>query len=466
MTAIARHTEDLRQLVHASPSPFHAVAEVARRLTAAGFTQVVEGGTPGPGGGRSDDAGAVAGGAGPDDAGLGAGASRTGRARSPDRGYIVRDGAIVAWARDHGTPLDAPLRIVGAHTDSPGFKLKPRPSFTNQGWLQAAVEIYGGPVLASWLDRELELAGRLVLRDGSEHLVRTGPLLRIPHLAIHLDRKVNDALTLDKQRHTAPVLATTTGIVGSPSGTDPLLRHLAELAGADVTEVAGHDVVTVDAAAPGTFGIDGALLASPRLDNLVSVHSGLVALLASDVPTGGGAGDAGHVRVLAAFDHEEVGSVSRSGADGSFLEDVVDRLTGWDLEARARALAGSWLVSSDVGHAVHPNYAERHDPTHQPVAGGGPILKVNANQRYTSDAHGAALWSRACRAAGVAEQVFVSNNALPCGSTIGPMASARLGLRTVDVGIPILSMHSAREMCHTADLHALTAALAAFYAGA
>ena len=421
-----RHVEDFRQFIHASPSAFHAVAEVARRLDAAGFTRVAEGG----------------GGVEP----------------LVDRGYEVRDGAIIAWHRPAGAGTDTPLRIVGAHTDSPGFKLKPRPAFTNQGWLQAAVEVYGGPIIPSWLDRELELAGRLVLRDGTEHLVRTGPWLRIPHLAIHLDRKVNEGLTLDKQRHTQPVLATTAGMIGSPSGPDPVLAHLAELAGVDADDVAGHDIVTVDTAAPVVFGLDGTLLASPRLDNLVSVHSGLLALLADD-------GDP-VVRVLAAFDHEEVGSVSRSGADGSFLEDVVGRLVGWDGDARARALAGSWLVSSDVGHAVHPNHAERHDPTHQPIAGGGPILKVNANQRYTTDAHGAALWSRACRAAGVAEQVFVSNNALPCGSTIGPMASARLGIRSVDVGIPILSMHSARELCHTADLTALTAALTAFYTGA
>ena len=433
MSDLARHVEDFRQLVHASPSAFHAVAEVARRLEAEGFARVTEGAVRGEAG---------------QDAVVG-------------RGFCVRDGAIIAWSRPEAAGPDAPLRIVGAHTDSPGFKLKPRPAFTNQGWLQAAVEVYGGPILPSWLDRELELAGRLVLRDGTEHLVRTGPWLRIPHLAIHLDRGVNEGLTLDKQRHTQPVLATTAGVIGSPSGPDPVLSHLAALAGVDVADVAGHDVVTVDSAAPATFGLDGALLASPRLDNLVSVHSGLMALLADDGATGTSGEPA--VRVLAAFDHEEVGSVSRSGADGSFLSDVVDMLTGFDAATRQRALADSWLVSSDVGHAVHPNHAERHDPTHQPVAGGGPILKVNANQRYTSDAHGAALWSRACRAAGVAEQVFVSNNALPCGSTIGPMASARLGVRTVDVGIPILSMHSAREMCHTADLLALAAALTAFY---
>ncbi len=422
----AQHTEHFVGFVQASPSAYHAVAEVAWRLEGAGFVRVEE----------SDD--------GP----------------TADRGYTVRDGAIVAWRRASGTPADAPLRIVGAHTDSPGFKLKPRPAFTNQGWLQAAVEVYGGPIVASWLDRELELAGRLVLRDGAEHLVRTGPWLRIPHLAIHLDRAVNEGLTLDKQRHTQPVLATTAGSVGSPSGPDPVLAHLAQLAGVEADDIAGHDLLTVDSAAPVVFGLDSALLASPRLDNLASVHAGLVALLADDD------GVPGHVSIFAAFEHEEIGSVSRSGADGSFLEDVVDRLTGWDVAARRRALAGSWLVSSDVGHSVHPNYAERHDPTHQPVAGGGPILKVNASQQYSTDAHGAALWSRACRAAGVGEQVFVSNNTVPCGSTIGPMASARLGVRSVDVGIAILSMHSARELCHTADLSALTGALTAFYAGA
>jgi len=424
----SHHAEDFRQFVQASPSAYHAVAEAGRRLEDTGFVRVEE-----------DDDGPTA-----------------------DRGYIVRDGAIIAWRRAPGAPADTPLRIVGVHSDSPGFKLKPRPAFTNQGWLQAAVEIYGGPILASWLDRELELAGRLVLRDGTEHLVRTGPWLRIPHLAIHLNRQVNEGLTLDKQRHTQPVLATTAGSVGSPSGPDPVLSHLAQLAGVDVDDIAGHDLLTVDSAAPVIFGLDGTLFASPRLDNLVSVHSGLVALLAEADDDG----DPGHVSVFAAFEHEEIGSVSRSGADGSFMEDVVDRLTRWDPVARLRALAGSWLVSSDVGHSVHPNHAERHDPTHQPVAGGGPLLKVNASQQYSTDAHGAALWSRACRAAGVGEQVFVSNNTLPCGSTIGPMAWARLGVRSVDVGIAILSMHSARELCHTADLASLTAALTAFYAGA
>jgi len=195
------------------------------------------------------------------------------------------------------------------------------------------------------------------------------------------------------------------------------------------------------------------------MDNLTSVYAGLVALLAAP-------GDARHISVLAAFDHEELGSESRSGASGPLLEDVLVRvaagLGAGDIEQR-RAFAASWILSSDAGHAVHPNYAERHDPANQPVLGGGPLLKLNANQRYASDAVGAALWSEICRRAGVPTQPFVSNNAIPCGSTIGPLSATRLGIRTVDVGVPLLSMHSARELAHVDDLVALGAAVTAFF---
>ena len=198
------------------------------------------------------------------------------------------------------------------------------------------------------------------------------------------------------------------------------------------------------------------------MDNLSSVHAGLVALLSAP-------GDASHISVLAAFDHEELGSESRSGASGPFLEDVLARISaglGANSTDRRRAFADSWLVSSDAGHAVHPNYPERHDPVNRPVLGGGPLLKLNANQRYASDAVGSALWARVCEQAGVPTQAFVSNNAIPCGSTIGPLSATRLGIRTVDVGTPLLSMHSARELAHVDDLVALAAAVTAFFAAA
>lgn len=423
------YADDLAAFITAAPSSYHAVAEVARRLGAAGFERLEEASAWEPAG---DVSGA--------------------------RRYVLRDGAVVAWVQPAGAGPTTAYRIVGAHSDSPGFKLKPRPTGAAHGWLQAGVEVYGGPLLNSWLDRELELAGRLVTRDGDEHLVRTGPFLRIPQLAIHLDRQANDGLTLDKQRHTAPVFG-----VGDLTDAD-LLGHLAGLARVPVPDVAGHDVLTVDSAAPARFGLDGWLLAAARMDNLTSVHAGLRALLAvaGDAPTE-------HVSVLAVFDHEELGSQSRSGASGPMLGDVLSRVgatLGASVAQRAQASAASWCVSADAGHAVHPNYPERHDPAVRPVPGGGPLLKLNANQRYATDAHGSALWARACDAAGVPFQEFVSHNTVPCGSTIGPLTATRLGIRVVDVGPPLLSMHSARELAHVGDLAALGAALTSYLSGA
>lgn len=427
MDSLTDHIADFAQFISDSPSSYHAAAAVARRLDDAGFTALPE-------------SEAWAGTAG--------------------RHYVLRDGAVIAWLQPETAGPTTGFRILGAHTDSPGFKLKPKPTTGTNGWLQAGVEVYGGPLANSWLDRELELAGRVVTRDGTEHLVRTGPILRIPQLAIHLDREVNKGLTLDRQKHLNPVFG-----VGDVQGAD-IVGHLASLAGLAGKDVAGYDILTVDTQAPARFGLNGDLFAAGRMDNLSAVHAGLVALLAA---ADGKAATAGHISVLAAFDHEELGSASRSGASGPFLADVLDRIgdgLGSGVSGRAQALAASWCVSADAGHAVHPNYAERHDPANQPILGGGPLLKINANQRYATDAHGAALWARCSAEAGVDYQEFVSNNTVPCGSTIGPLTATRLGIRTVDVGVPLLSMHSARELCHVDDPAALTAAVTAFFAGA
>jgi aspartyl aminopeptidase len=418
---VSSHIDDLAAFVTASPSSYHAAAEVLRRLREADYVPLEE---------TADWSDAV---------------------RPGARLVVVREGSVIALALPADAGATTPFRVVGAHTDSPGFKLKPKPTLSASGWLAAGVEVYGGPIVASWFDRELEFAGRLVALDGTTHLVRTGPYARIPHLAIHLDRDVNSGFAPDRQRDVQPVFG-----VGGPGDGD-LVGHLAKIAGIDAETVGGYDMITVDAAAPARFGADAALFASARLDNLSSVHAGLAGLLDAEL---GGA-----IAVLAAFDHEEVGSASRSGAAGPFLADVLERVSaalGGDRVALARAIAASWCLSSDAGHAVHPYQSNRHDPVNHPQAGGGPLLKINANQRYTTDGAGAALWARTCAAAGVPYQEFVSNNTVPCGSTIGPITATRLGIPTLDVGTPVLSMHSAREMCHVEDPGRLAAAARVF----
>ncbi len=410
--------EDLAAFVTASPSSYHAAAEVGRRLGEAGFTEQRE---PDPW---------VAEGA----------------------RFVVRDGAVVAWRTPDAVDGPVGFRIVGAHTDSPGFKLKPEPSAYAFGWSQAGMEVYGGPLLNSWLDREFGLAGRVVTRDGSVHLVSTPPWLRIPQVAPHLDRSVNDSLHLDRQVQLKPIFGTASVDV---------LAAVAGTLGVHRDEIDFHDLFAAVTEKPATIGVTGEFLASPRLDNLSSVHAGLVALA--------GSGASGQVQVLACFDHEEIGSGSRSGASGPFLEVVLRRVAdalGWGGDGFHRALATSFVVSADAGHAIHPNYPQLHDPDHRPTVNAGPLLKVNASQRYTTEAPSAARWLRICRAAGVPTQPFVSNNSVPCGSTIGPLTAVRLGIESVDVGVPLLSMHSARELCGVRDPEWLAQALGAFYAGA
>lgn len=415
----AAFAEGLSRFIADSPSSYHAAERAASMLQEAGFERLEE---------------------------------REPWPQGPGARCTVRDGAVIAWRVPEGAEALTPFAIVGAHTDSPGFRLKPQPDRTAEGWRQLAVEVYGGPLLNSWLDRELRLAGRIALRDGSVRLVETGAVARIPQLAVHLDRAVNEGLALDRQRHTAPVL----GDEEAPGA----LELLARAAGVEADRIAGWDVFLADAQPPARFGADGSLLAAPRLDDLVSVY-GAVRALAAAAPEG-------VIPVVAAFDHEEVGSDSRSGAGGPFLGEVLERIRdglGADAEQRRRALAASWLVSSDVGHSVHPNYPERHDSEARPLAGRGTILKTNAQQRYASDARGTALWHGVCEAAGAPVQDFVSRNTIPSGTTIGPISAARLGIPTVDVGIPILSMHSARELCSIRDAAWLADALGAFLTG-
>ncbi len=421
------HTDDLMTFLAASPSPYHAVANAAERLEKAGFRQVVE----------TDAWDGTSGGK-----------------------YVLRGGAIIAWYVPEGAAPHTPYRIVGAHTDSPNLRVKPLPDTGGHGWRQVAVEVYGGPLMNSWLDRDLGLAGRLTLRDGSTRLVNVDrPLLRVPQLAIHLDRSVSaEGLKLDKQRHLQPIWG-----LGHDVRDGDLIAFLEETADLPAGDVTGWDLMVHSVEPPAYLGRDRELVAGPRMDNLLSVHAGAAALAAA-----ASSGDLPYVPVLAAFDHEENGSQSDTGADGPLLGTVLERSVlarGGTFEDRARALAGTVCLSSDTGHAVHPNYAERHDPTHHPRVNGGPILKVNVNNRYATDGSGRAVFAAACEKADVPFQSFVSNNSMPCGTTIGPITAARHGIRTVDIGVAILSMHSARELCGAEDPLLLTRALTAFLEG-
>jgi aspartyl aminopeptidase len=420
---------DLCAFVDAGPSPHHAVAEMARRLEAAGFTRLHE----------------------RDRWSLQAGDAR----------YVIREGGTIAAVRvGTAAPSAAGFRLVGAHTDSPTFKVRPVADVRRAGYRLVGVEVYGGPLTSTWMDRDLTVAGRVVVRgdDGTTaaHLVRLpGAPLRIPSLAIHLNRELlQEGLRLDPQRHLVPVWS------HRDSAREPgLLRVLAEEAGVEVDAILGHDLVVADTQPSSTGGADDEWVLAPRLDNLASCHAGLLALTA--------AAAAAPTQVLVANDHEEVGSGSAVGARGSFLEDVLGRIVGavegGDPQALPMALSRSRLVSSDMAHAVHPNYADRHEAEHRPALGGGPVIKSNANQAYATDAGGAAWFAACARDAGAPVQHFVTRGDLPCGSTIGPLTATRLGIATVDVGNPLLSMHSCREQAAAADIRPMAETLRVHY---
>lgn len=416
-------TEALLSYLDRSPSPWHAVATSADLLRTAGFHEQSE---PGPW-------------------------------RSLDQGFVIRGGALVAWSNPRGSTGAWPYRIVGAHTDSPGLRIKPRPDTGSVGWRQLAVEVYGGVLLNSWLDRDLGIAGRVVLADGTHVDVAIAePIARIPQLAIHLDRDVNDkGLLLDKQQHLTPVWGTGSAADGDFSA------WLADRIDVAQSDVAWWELCLFDTTPAAVIGADQSMIASGRLDNLVSCWAATNALINTTVAVD-------HTSVIALFDHEEVGSESATGAAGPLLATVLERVAtagGADRDGFHRTLAGSTCISADNAHAVHPNYPERHEPGHRPIVNQGPAIKVNANQRYATSAETAVLFQQACGRAEVPWQVFVSRNNMPCGSTIGPITATRLGIPTVDIGVPQLSMHSARELCGVDDPDHLAKALAAYFSG-
>ncbi len=405
----------------ASTSPSHSVRHVVGRLLDTGFDLVAPGALS---------------------------------ASLPDRGVIADGGLALAWLRGTG---NREFRIVGAHTDSPTLKIKPRPDLASVGWRQLAVEVYGGILNNSWLDRDLAISGRVVCVDSSVHLFDSvDPVARIPQLAIHLDRDVNErGLVLDKQQHLTPVWGTGDHM---PHG---FTKWLAESLDIDPSSIASWDLGLYDVTRAALIGADRSMLASGRLDNQVSCWAASDALLeiaSRDLSPSS-------TCVIALFDHEEVGSQSTHGAGGPRLEWLLEALAATNRSSFADILSRSHCLSVDNAHAVHPNYPERHEPGHRPLPNAGPVLKVNANQRYASTPESTVPFIDACRRAEVPHQVFVSRNSQPCGSTIGPITATRLGIPTVDIGVAQLSMHSAREVCGAQDPISMQQVLSAYLTG-
>ena len=421
--------QDLLDFIDASPSPWHAVETCEARLIAAGFS-------------RLDEA---------DRWTLPAG----------DRRYVVRGGSsIIAFIVGSQPAATTGLRMIGAHTDSPGLRLKPKPAEDVAGLVRLGVEVYGGPILATFADRDLSLAGRVNVRvpgGFATRLVRfADPLLRLPNLAIHMNREVNEnGLKFNKQTE-LPLLL---GI--SEDGTKAEARFRQPIAaelGVEPSDLLTWELNAYDTQKGAFWGVDREFVANSQLDNLASCHAALSALLATSEPAA--------TCLCAFFDHEEVGSESATGAGGSFVQDVIARLAasaGLDSEDQRRMLARSFFISADMAHGWHPNFPAAYDPCHHALVNAGPVIKSNANQRYSTSAETAARFMAICEKAGVPCQQYAHRTDLGCGSTIGPIVASRLGIPSVDVGSPMWAMHSIRESAGVLDHGYMIAALTASF---
>lgn len=417
---------ELIDFIDASPSPWHAVASAEQRLLARGFTRLAE--------------------------------DQRWQLAAGGRYCAVRDGAsMIAFVPGSRPLAETGFRIVGAHTDSPGLRLKPRAAHAADGLLRLGVEVYGGPILATFADRDLSLAGRVVMRTAAGPQTRLlrfeQPLVRLPNLAIHMNREVNEqGLKLNKQTELPLIL----GQLGEGEDAEARLRKLlAGTAQGEAADLLSWDLAVYDVQQGCLWGADQEFIADSQLDNLASCHAAITALMATEQPAA--------TCVAALFDHEEVGSESAAGAGGSFVADVLARIgsqAGLDGEDRRRALAQSFFISADMAHAYHPNFPSAYEPEHKVKVNGGPVIKSNASQRYTTGAETAARFMGLCQQAGVPCQQYAHRGDLGCGSTIGPIVAARLGIASVDVGSPMWAMHSARESAGAHDHGYMIAALA------
>ena len=439
---------DLLAFLDASPTAFHAAAGLAGRLSAAGFAELAEG--------------------------------ERWRLRPGARAFVRRhDGALMAFRLGRLPPGEAGFRVAVAHLDSPGLRLKLDSERSESGTCRIGIEVYGSPIVHTWLDRELSVAGRVVVAEGKgAPAVRLVDLRRpvaiIPNLAIHLNRDVNKGFEFNAQHHLQAILtAGSCGVRNSESATaggGVVRGWLAAALGVAAEAIRSVELFLYDPRPACRLGPDGDMIVSGRLDNLAMSHAILLAL------TGGTQGAperprpqtsaAANTAVALFYDHEEIGSRSERGAESSLAETVLERLvlaTGGTREDLHRALAKTLLVSADMAHAVHPNFADKHDPAYAPRLNAGPVIKSHAALRYATGAEGEAWFEACCRAVGVPCQRFIMRSDLACGSTIGPTTASLLGVRAVDVGNPMWAMHSSRETAGAADHAMMARALAAAF---
>ena len=422
------YNNSLFDFLTSSPSPFHAVATMETALLAHGFTRLAE---------------------------------NTCWNIEPGKPYFFSraHGALVAFLLGDDESIEDGFRILAAHTDSPCLKLKPHPEFSSSSYRQLAVEVYGGALLAPWFDRDLSLAGRVscLRHDGRIGLFLVNfprPMLIIPSLAIHLDREANRTSSINQQLHLSPIFAFHQG-ESDTSLKALLLENLrASQPESAVKEVLGFDLFCYDTQNPSLLGCNNDIISAPRLDNLLSCHAGMMAIAKATQQKN---------TMLFCANHEEIGSMSTSGAQSSLLEGVFERLCP-DNQSRRIALNNSFLISMDNAHATHPNHLDKSDPHHEIALNKGPVIKYNATQRYATEAASAAVFKAVCGMANIVPQEFVMRSDLPCGSTIGPMTSARLGVSTVDVGAASLAMHSIREHTGVRDPFLLFTAVTHFLA--
>ncbi len=399
-----------------APTPFHATLGMLERLVEAGFVRLCE-----------------------------ADAWQLG---APGRYVVVRnDSSLIAFVIGEEDLLRNGFRMFGAHTDSPCLKVKPQPDKVVKGYYQLGVEVYGGALLNPWFDRDLSLAGRIsyLSKAGAiEHAIIDfkQPIAVIPSLAIHLDRQANKERTVNAQLHLPPLVAQLNDEQAEPCLNELLLAHLAEQASyGDVEKVLDYELYFYDTQSPGYVGLEQQFIASARLDNLLSCYVGLQSVLSAGTR---------HSSMLICTDHEEVGSASFCGAQGPFLRSVLERICG-DNEALTRIMDRSVLISADNAHGIHPNYLDKHDENHGPLLNHGPVIKTNANQRYATNSATAALIRLLAEQAGVPLQSFVTRTDMGCGSTIGPITTTEVGVKTLDIGVPTFAMHSIRELAGSDD---------------